>query len=387
MRPALCLLALLLAADAGATQNAKLVLNLNDSPGFKAAVETLLVKTRVGVLADRCGSTVEVNYEGLKEHRITSEERSGPSLSTGKIDRMEVELDPASAPNKRQLEFYEHCKYTEVTTTSCSDGKGGTTTCTQEDDDYLDLGWTCDFPGIAEVGKTQKLQCKLDAPRIQSRFRRRGLNQDLVKKVAAENQFELAVETKAVEKKASDTVVKVNGGRKVWVRLLEGVTGHDGENDFEYMIDLDGERLTAKVPDGQLNYDIEYHTNAKSVHVGVSAVERDLIFDDHYVPQNSLDLTTKAPGNTGKITLKRSTWFGEWFTYKDHQVTVIVSEDDPSSLDLSTAALLAIEVTKRAAMKDWGKAIQGTTRAVKDGEKYNPEPVDSGGSSGSWDAK
>jgi hypothetical protein len=383
----LMLLLLLLApALASATQSAKVTLDLDVSPGFQNAIDTLLVKTNIRKYADHCNSHVEVNYAGPKNHRIVSSEYTlAQSMTSGKVKNVEVELDPASAPNDRKLELYEHCRYSETEVYSCPDSNGGTTTCTRTNDYDAILGWKCDFKGLAEVAKTEKMSCQFEMPKLDYRFQRGGLSQALVNKVAATNKFELAVETKTLEKKASATVMRVNGGRKVWVRLLEGVTGHMGENDFEYQIDLDGEKLTAKIPDGQLNYDIEYHTNAQSVNVAVSAVERDLIFDDYYVPQNRLTLTTKPPGNTGKIALKRRTYFGEWFTSKDHQVTVIVTEDEPQQLDLDTAAILALEVTKREAAKDWGRAIAGTTRALKAGEEY--KPVESDSHSGSWEAQ
>lgn len=383
----LLLALVLLSAPAFAEQKAKVVLNLDASPAIKETVDRLWVKSNVRKKADRCSTNVEVNYAGLKNRRIKSSEYAlATSLTSGKVNKVEAELDPASAPNDRKLELYEHCRYSETVYYPCNDYEGKPSTCSRTDDYDAVFGFVCEFKGLAEVAKTEKMSCKLESPKLDYRFRTKDLNPESIKRINEAGGLELAVETKSLEKTSSNTIVRTNGGRKVWIRLIEGVTGHDGEDDFEYTIDIDGEQVTAKIPDGQLNYDVEYHTNAKSVNVGVKAVERDLFFDDHYVSQNDLTLNTRPPGNTGTIHLKRSTYFGELMTYKDHTVTVIVTEDEPARLDLDTAAVLAIEATKRDAVKDWGKAINGTTRALKSGEKYVPEKMETRGSSGSWDA-
>ncbi len=153
-------------------------------------------------------------------------------------------------------------------------------------------------------------------------------------------KFSLNLNTEKFQREAS-LVIKDNGeGKKhIWIRFIEGVTGHMGENDFEYTAEIDGVGYKFKVPEGQLNFDISYRTDSNTVSVMINALEKDLLFDDKYSPENALVLATKAPGNVGIIKLKRKTIFGEMFTSRDHQVTVVVSEDEQTLNERSAAII------------------------------------------------
>ena len=107
------------------------------------------------------------------------------------------------------------------------------------------------------------------------------------------------------------------------IQIIQGVGGHWGEDDFRFTVQI-GNKPPFEFDrrSSVLHEEIAYCGSDDPIEVKISAIERDLIFDDKYVPEKpeGISLSQKLGRTDGTILLRRKTWFMK--DYRENEIKV-----------------------------------------------------------------
>jgi hypothetical protein len=227
----------------------------------------------------------------------------------------------------------ERCSRNVVKLTTCTryvDGKRETYPCTKTEHETASLFWNCEFPSLpGAVGQSTVQNCSKIPIALGSSLSGYAMMGTKLKDFQATMRLE-RVEESFRSRLCSDESA---AAARYLIQLQGGVGGHVGEDDFHFKVFVNGQEVPEfRVNSGLLNEEILYCSDREepSLRIKIGAVEKDLIFDDVYSsaekPVDSGSLS--GPENAQVLELRRSTYLGEWFTDKNHEIRVRVKKLD-----------------------------------------------------------
>lgn len=114
---------------------------------------------------------------------------------------------------------------------------------------------------------------------------------------------------------------------RIVILLRRGVKGYDGEDDFQFSVALDpeknGPKFSVSNHEGVIKENIAYCPKGDTVSIKISAIERDLVFNDHYEAKGKS--IVEIPIKNGSITEYKLHRVGS----RRHDSTIEIEVIDP----------------------------------------------------------
>lgn len=171
------------------------------------------------------------------------------------------------------------------------------------------MNWECDFPSRLpeRKGEFSRQACVAkdrsfgDLHELEAQFLRL-LNR---KKIFVTAKLD------RVEETFRESFCSANDPNRVVINLSQGLDGHAGEDDFAVRVKIDGKH-TLEIPteSGLLDDDIVVCGAGDTIKVEISGVEKDLIWDDEYVPKKTLYLSRSGADAQGTVPMSRKSYTG-----------------------------------------------------------------------------
>jgi hypothetical protein len=224
----------------------------------------------------------------------------------------------SGAPQAQAMDLGEYCEecHTESYVTTDANGNMQTTYYTVCSNAHLK--WSCPLAESAsEIGRSIEVSCKLvgeslgySVPRAKLKYLHRETMKARFVLLQKSEQFDV-------------DLCQGRTRNKAVLSLRQGVGGHRGEDDFRFLVQVGNETpIQIKSKTGILNHDIAICPNETKVRVKVWAYEKDLFFDDKYLPvdRNGVEFNLADGSQEREIELKRRSFTGA--TPRKHIVSV-----------------------------------------------------------------
>lgn len=284
------------------------------------------------------GDRVDARGNASEQRRAESGP-SGYSLLSGNGTQMNfsAEMEAVDRGRPAYLEVTQRCTKTELTLQTYYDyEEEEMRTRFVQNEASQSVTYRCGFPNLpARRGQKVKVACSSGDPN-----EHRGTNNlygfptwspgFTWSQIGSGPLFHLAnipvdaeVSLDAMQETYTKEICSGTGKKRVVVRLTQGLEGRMGENDFEYTVSIDGgSPFVVKKSDGILHDDILVCTDKENVDVKVTAIEKDLFFNDKYEADGADTVTLPLTGrvNDAMLHMKRKRMFKT--TKHDVKVTV-----------------------------------------------------------------
>lgn len=188
---------------------------------------------------------------------------------------------------------------------------------------YASYGWYCDFRNLPISSDGQSSTSQECVPRS-SGF---GMN-SLILAFLNEKKVAATISLKGMsEELIANNCDTSNANNKVYnINFSQGVGGHMGENDFEFVIGVDGQQARISTETGLISGDIKYCARPGETLANVQILdvkEKDKFFDDVYeLEPVRIDLRKTEQ----IVTAKRKSYSFHVATPKKSQIKVRVTE-------------------------------------------------------------
>lgn len=275
---------------------------------------------------------------------LSNEKKYFPSLSNKrgkkKNDTTNLSTDFVinnANDNGQNITINETCSKTESVLTECSttttDSNNNTVTnyypCYKDETTTRNQDWSCQIGTFPKENESLTYYCNLDGQKGLLETEHGIMDYLQSKRIKAQISYQSSQEK--VEN------INCNGNEapedRHIISFSQGVGGHWGEDDFAFDIIInDSEKLSLPISaTGLMELDVAYcssHRDNESrdnetIKVAIDATEKDLISDDHYIPQNVLELPLKV-NSKGELLFKRKNIFRQFSKKYDSAILVKV---------------------------------------------------------------